>query len=289
MRNLKSFMETALEEAMQSLRQGNHGFGAVIVRDGAVVATAHDTEETDRDATAHAEMNAIRKASALLGRDLSGCTLVATHEPCPMCATAIMWSGISALAFGYSIRDAIRQGRRRIDLPCETLFDKGGAPIEVTRGVLFDECSLLYDRSVREEIRRLRNATPEDLTRLDEALTGKRLAWFADRKQDYADGSPLDRAYRLLLDKFGVPSEEMPVVSRTDRSLVFHSGNFCPTLEACRILGLDTRQVCKQVNEHATDQFIKQIHPGLSFSRNYALLRPHAPYCEESITLTEEP
>ena len=109
------FMLLAIEEAMMSLREGNCGFGAVIAKNNELIAKAHDTERTNGDSTAHAEMTVIRSASDKLGRDLSGCVLIATHEPCPMCATAVIWSGITEIAFGYSIKDAIKQGRKRID------------------------------------------------------------------------------------------------------------------------------------------------------------------------------
>ena len=71
------YMKVAFDEACLSLREGNHGFGVVIVHDGEIVSQMHDTEETDQDATAHAELKAIQVASSKLGRDLSGCCLVA--------------------------------------------------------------------------------------------------------------------------------------------------------------------------------------------------------------------
>ena len=59
--------------------------------------------------------------------------------------------------------------------------------------------------------------------------------------------------------------------------------NFCPTLEACKILNLDTRKICKLYNENATDVLIKQIDKNLIFVRNYKKLRPYSEYCEEMI------
>ncbi|MBG0776363.1 MAG: nucleoside deaminase [Desulfovibrionaceae bacterium] len=294
----ESIMPLAIREAEQSLREGNNGFGAVIAKDGEIVAVAHDTEETDQDPTAHAELNAIRQASARLGKDLSGCLLVATHEPCPMCAIAIVWARIGRVAVGYSIAEAIGQGRRRIDLPCETIFSAAGADVAVERGVARASCAVLYDRSVRNEVRRLRGAGPEEMAALNDALARRRLEWFAAQGVVQGSGqdpgpaparwladSPLESAYRMLLDKFGVSAAEMPVVERSATRIVFHSMNFCPTLEACRILRLDTRRVCAACNEEATDRLVKRIDPRLRFARNYGKLRPHAPYCEESISL----
>lgn len=82
---LEECMKIAIKEAERSLCEGNHGFGAVIMKDGQIIAAAHDKEDTEDDPTSHAEMNAIRQASQRLGKkNLSGCILVSTHEPCPM-------------------------------------------------------------------------------------------------------------------------------------------------------------------------------------------------------------
>ena len=77
--NLEQYMKIAIEEAQISLREENHGFGAVIVKDGKVVASAHDQENTDNDSTSHAAVNAIRAASKELGKELSGCILLSTQ------------------------------------------------------------------------------------------------------------------------------------------------------------------------------------------------------------------
>ena len=77
-------MKVAIEEARVSLREGNRGFGAVVVKKNRIISRAHDCEETQADPTAHAEMGAIRDACVQLGKDLSSCAIVSTHEPCPM-------------------------------------------------------------------------------------------------------------------------------------------------------------------------------------------------------------
>ena len=287
---LEAFMTLAIEQAKLSLREGNSGFGAVVVRDGEVIASARDTEKTQGDPTAHAEMSAIRAASKVLGRDLSGCAIVSTHEPCPMCTTAVLWSGISTIAYGYSIKDAITQGRRRIDLPCSEIFDRAGKPLTLHAGVLQAECALLYDRQVRDCVKELRDAGNEQLAELADRMAKKRLAWFEERRQEFSrtDESPLDRAYELFLRKLCISADEAPVVERSSHRLTIRSRNFCPTLAACEILGLDTRLVCKQATEQPMDTLLKQIDPALSFSRNYEAIRPHAPYCEEVISLANE-
>lgn len=228
--DMERLMYAALDEAYKSLREGNSGFGAVIAKDGEIVAAEHDRAHADGDATSHAELNAIRAASGRLGRDLAGCALVSTHEPCPMCATAMIWSGVSELAYGYSIADAIRQGRKRIDLRCAELIERAGAAIVVREGVLHDQCAVLYRSDVRKEIERLRCADEAALRALNEDSAKRRTAWFEKHKDEFSFLSDdlLDSAYRLLLKRFGATPEELPVVWKDETKLIFHSGNFCP-------------------------------------------------------------
>ena len=138
---------------------------------------------------------------------------------------------------------------------------------------------------VQQEIECLRNADEEALCALNEDSIRRRTAWFEENKSRFAflSNDLLDSAYRLLLARFGITPEEAPIIRRSDTMIVFHSMNFCPTLEACRILGLDTRFVCKRINEDATNRLIQLIDPRLRFSRNYTHLRPYSPYCEEMI------
>ena len=287
--SLERHMSAAIEEAETSLREGNHGFGAVIARGDDVVAREHDTEETESDPTAHAESKAIRKASAVLGKDLAGCVLVSTHEPCPMCAGAIVWSGLRRIAYGIGIPDAMAQGRRRLGLPCEQVFSRCGAAVEITKDVLRSRCALLYDERVRSELRKLRGATDRMLIECNEASTRTRLAWYAATQPVHSSADPLQRAYELLLRKLEIDPSEAPIVENDGHRLRFHSRNFCPTLEACRILRLDTRRVCRLSNEGATNALVRMVDARLSFSRNYETLRPYGDCCEEMIDLGTGP
>ena len=95
------FMRTALAEAQLAAEAGELPVGCVIARDGRIIAAAHNQCEALNDATAHAEMIAIREASrALNGWRLHGCTLYVTLEPCPMCAGAIMQARLDRLVYG---------------------------------------------------------------------------------------------------------------------------------------------------------------------------------------------
>ena len=285
MSNLEDFMDIALTEAKTSLKEGNSGFGAVIVRNNTVIVKAHDTDTTSHDPTAHAELTGIRMAALKSKGDLRGCTLVATHEPCPMCSTAIVWSGITRIAFGCSIQDSLQQGRTRIDIPCTEIFARAGKAIEVLSGVKKAECGLLYNKQVRESILALREADSERLEKLADQLTQKRKDWFRQRNFQNMPADPLEAAYSLFLDKLGIMTKEAPIVERRKGKIVIHSKNFCPTLEACKILDLETRVICKQLTEKPMQALLRELHPNLRFKRNYDRIRPYTSHCEEMITM----
>ena len=108
----KKFIEKAVKEAEKGMNNNEGGpFGAVIVREGKIIASAHNEVIASNDPTAHAEILAIRKASKKLSRfDLSDCTIYSTCEPCPMCFAAIHWAKIEKLYFGCDNKDAAKIG-----------------------------------------------------------------------------------------------------------------------------------------------------------------------------------
>lgn len=286
--NYRPYMEIAIEEASKSLREGNHGFGAVIIKDGQIISQSHDQDETKGDSTLHAETNAIKFASKILGKNLHGCKLISTHEPCPMCAGAIVWSGVSKVVYGYSIKDSVEQKRKRISLSAEELFERAGAKIEVRGGLMKEECSILYNESVLQEIKNLRGINEEGLKKSAALNSKKRMEWYnkTNQKIKFGNENILDDAYLLFLTKLGINEEEAPVVNRTEKEIVIHSKNFCPTLEACKILGLDTSYICKHLTEKSMNDLLKLLNPSLSFTRNYSRLRPRTEFCEEKICLS---
>ncbi|MFA7595962.1 MAG: nucleoside deaminase [Novosphingobium sp.] len=94
-------MAAALEEARAAVRAGEVPVGAVVVRDGAILARAHNMPRGLADPTAHAELLAIRRAAEALGQEkLEGCELWVTLEPCAMCAGAIAHARIARLYYG---------------------------------------------------------------------------------------------------------------------------------------------------------------------------------------------
>lgn len=98
---MSNYLKLAINEALKGL-QNHEGapFGACIVQNNQVIALAHDTVLKDQDATCHAEINAIRKASNhLKSYQLNSCQIYCTSEPCPMCMAAIHWAGIKDCYF----------------------------------------------------------------------------------------------------------------------------------------------------------------------------------------------
>ncbi len=107
MKDNKAFMQKAIQLSVDNIDNGGGPFGAVIVKDGKIIAEAANSVTNDNDPTAHAEVNVIRKASKLLKTfDLSDCEIYTSCEPCPMCLGAIYWSGIQTVFYGNDKQDA---------------------------------------------------------------------------------------------------------------------------------------------------------------------------------------
>lgn len=107
----KDFMRRAIALSEESVRTGGGPFGAVIVKDGVIVSEASNSVTLDHDPTAHAEVNAIRKASQKLGTfDLEGCEIYTSCEPCPMCLGAIYWAHLDRIYYANDRKDAARIG-----------------------------------------------------------------------------------------------------------------------------------------------------------------------------------
>ena len=95
----------------KSVKNGGGPFGAIIVKDGNIVAEASNSVTIDNDPTAHAEVNAIRKATSKLGTfDLQGCDIYTSCEPCPMCLGAIYWARLDNIYYANDRKDAARIG-----------------------------------------------------------------------------------------------------------------------------------------------------------------------------------
>ncbi|MBQ8388380.1 MAG: tRNA adenosine(34) deaminase TadA [Clostridia bacterium] len=135
-KNDEYFMREAIKEAEIAASIGEVPIGAVVVRNGEIIARAHNERETGKDATRHAEIIAIERACAALhGWRLIGCDLYVTLEPCPMCAGATVNARIVRVIYGASDLRAGAFG---------SIFNLNDYPVnhkpEIVRGVLADEC-----------------------------------------------------------------------------------------------------------------------------------------------------
>lgn len=120
------FMREAIRLSRESVKNGGGPFGAVIVKDGEIIAAASNKVTQDNDPTAHAEVSAIREAAKKLNTfNLSGCEIYSSCEPCPMCLGAVYWAHLDKLYFANTKQDAKDIGfddsfiYEEIDLPYE--------------------------------------------------------------------------------------------------------------------------------------------------------------------------
>lgn len=138
-------MELGIEEARKTMNEGFGGpFGAVIVDSNYnVIAVASNTVLKDNDPTAHAEINAIRKACKKLNtHDLTGYKIYATGYPCPMCLSAIIWSNIKEVYYGTDLNDAEKIGFR--DQKIYDFINKKDLTLLNVEQIKHDECLKLF-------------------------------------------------------------------------------------------------------------------------------------------------
>lgn len=147
------FMKAAMALAAEAAAEGEVPVGAVIVKDGEIIANGRNRREADRQALAHAEIEAIAEACRVLGGwRLSGCTLYVTLEPCPMCAGAIINARIDRVVYGTTDPKAGS---------CGSLVDLFALPYNhkplCENGVLAEECAV----QLKEFFRPLRKSRPK--------------------------------------------------------------------------------------------------------------------------------
>lgn len=136
------FLRAAIDLARANVAQGGRPFGAVVVKDGTVIATGVNTILATNDPTAHAELDAIRAASrAMRSPVLAGCAVYASGQPCPMCMAAMRMAGIEAVAYAYSNED--------------------GAPFGLSTAAIYAELA----RPLAEQSMRIRHVPVEDTSK----------------------------------------------------------------------------------------------------------------------------
>jgi tRNA(Arg) A34 adenosine deaminase TadA len=143
--DFEDMLRLAISEAHASKREGNKGYGAVVVRGHEMLGKAHDTAVTEHDPSRHAEVNAIRQAVQALGdSNLSGAILFSTCEPCPMCSSLAVWANLTTIVYGVSIEETAAMGKSRIRVSAKEIIEKSPVMIEVIGDVLREECRALY-------------------------------------------------------------------------------------------------------------------------------------------------
>ncbi|NGZ78200.1 tRNA adenosine(34) deaminase TadA [Saccharibacillus sp. VR-M41] len=161
-KNHEYWMSLAIEEALKAQAIGEVPIGAVIVKDGEIIGRGYNLRETTHDATAHAEMIAIREASERLGAwRLLGCTLYVTLEPCPMCAGAIVQGRVPLVVYGTPDPKAGCAGTL-MNLLQEPRFNHR---TELIEGVMQEECAnLLSDffRGLRQRLKERKMLSKEN-------------------------------------------------------------------------------------------------------------------------------
>src|SRR4051794_28877836 len=142
----EEYMRLAIQKARDGIAADQSPFGACIVRDGQILACEHNVVWRTTDATAHAEVTAIRAACrAAKDIKLTGATLYSTTEPCPMCFAAIHWAGISRVVYGATIADAERAGFGELTISNIEMKRIGGSPVQVSPPLLSAEAVKLFE------------------------------------------------------------------------------------------------------------------------------------------------
>lgn len=146
MMNNEEFMREAVKLSLKNINEGGGPFGAVIVKDGEIIAKGTNRVTANNDPTAHAEINAIREATQKLGTfDLSGCQIYSSCEPCPMCLGAIYWARLDKIYFANTKIDA-----RDIDFDDSFIYEELEKPIEKrkipTKQILREEAIMAFEK-----------------------------------------------------------------------------------------------------------------------------------------------
>jgi tRNA(adenine34) deaminase len=148
------FMEMAIEAALASRQLGDYAIGALVEKDGVIIATSGNRIKLDCDPTQHAEIAAIRNACQVVGsRHIPGAVLYTTAEPCPMCSSAAVWARMAGVVSGSTIDDMAdfrnayggpEWSWRTIDLAARSVLASGEPKLFLIEGVLREQCRELF-------------------------------------------------------------------------------------------------------------------------------------------------
>jgi guanine deaminase len=139
-------MSLAINEAKNGIKNGQAPFGAVIVKDLEVISSTSNRVWETTDITAHAEVDAIRKACKNINSvDLSGCVIYTTCEPCPMCFSAIHWANIDTIYYGATIDDAKTCGFHELSISNKQMKDLSHSEVNIVSDIMKPQCQELFD------------------------------------------------------------------------------------------------------------------------------------------------
>ncbi len=143
----ETFMQVALDACSRGVAAGQSPFGACLVRDGEILAEAHNQVWSTTDPTAHAEVVCLRVACKKAGAvHLPEATIYTTTEPCPMCFAAIHWARVGRIVSGARIADAQSFGFNELPVAAATLAHLGGVAMELRPDVRREDALALFRR-----------------------------------------------------------------------------------------------------------------------------------------------
>jgi len=152
--------------------------------------------------------------------------------------------------------------------------------------------SELEQKAINEKLEQLRKIKRGILLvqELADSISERRVKWIRENLDEmlakYGKFSPEEQAFRIIyFDHMKINPQHSKMIRVSPTKIRVDSWNFCPYLEACVQLGLDTRHICKEIGEPAIQKMTAVINPNLKFGRNYGNLRPYVSYCEEYFEL----
>lgn len=150
----EKFMKEAIRQARLAQKEGDYAVGAVLIKNDKIIASCSNRSKRDENPIAHAETLAILEGcKKFKTRHLSNCVLYATHEPCPMCASVIVWARLKGVVYGTRYIDMKKYRKhngnkkylwRTIDIPFQKIVDLSTEKIEIVKNFLRSDCVKLF-------------------------------------------------------------------------------------------------------------------------------------------------
>ena len=141
----EELMRLAIDKCREGIAAGQSPFGCAISQGDRLLAVSHNTVLKTMDITAHAEINALRKACCAASNIFLESALVATTcEPCPMCMAALHWARVARVVYGATIQEADQAGFNELQVPASEIIRLGRSDVELVPGVFQQECRDLF-------------------------------------------------------------------------------------------------------------------------------------------------